>query len=161
MQWRMDDLSCNDPGDRRGLAPFQPSAGLVVSMAAGIEVDHNMAVIPYPRPVDAGVLIAGIGVARHHGGRDIGAEILAWCPYRYWQVAELNVVAGDDNLDRGDVIGKITSGTMSPTLGKAIALGYVPKNRSAKGTRVVVDVRGRPVAAEVVKGPFYRRSTKE
>jgi aminomethyltransferase len=57
----------------------------------------------------------------------------------------------------GQAIGKITSGTMSPTLGKAIALGYVPAKHAAVGTSVAVDVRGKPVVAEVIKGPFYSR----
>jgi aminomethyltransferase len=55
-------------------------------------------------------------------------------------------------------IGHVTSGTTSPTLGKPIALGYVPTEHAEVGTRLVVDVRGKAVEAEVVKGPFYKRS---
>jgi aminomethyltransferase len=58
----------------------------------------------------------------------------------------------------GPVVGQVTSGTTSPTLGKAIALGYVPTEHAEVGTRLVVDVRGKAVEAEVVKGPFYKRS---
>jgi aminomethyltransferase len=58
----------------------------------------------------------------------------------------------------GQVIGQVTSGTTSPTLGKAIALGYLPVEHSKVGTRVLVDVRGKAVEAEVVKGPFYKRA---
>jgi aminomethyltransferase len=57
----------------------------------------------------------------------------------------------------GAPIGQVTSGTTSPTLGRAVALGYVPSEQSEVGTRIVVDVRGKPVEAEVVKGPFYTR----
>jgi len=57
----------------------------------------------------------------------------------------------------GEAVGTVTSGTMSPTLGEAIALGYVPVEHAGAGTRLVVDVRGRAVQAEVIKGPFYRR----
>jgi aminomethyltransferase len=58
----------------------------------------------------------------------------------------------------GERVGQVTSGTTSPTLGKAIALGYVPTDLSEPGTRLMIDVRGKPVEAEVVKGPFYKRS---
>ena len=49
--------------------------------------------------------------------------------------------------------GEITSGGYSPTLGKAIALARVP---AATGTRCEVDIRGRWVAATIVKPPFVR-----
>jgi aminomethyltransferase len=50
--------------------------------------------------------------------------------------------------------GAITSGTFSPTLGRSIAFARVP---AAVRDRVVVDVRGKPLAARVVKPPFVRR----
>jgi aminomethyltransferase len=63
----------------------------------------------------------------------------------------------------GTVVGKITSGVPSPTLGKNIAMGYVPARLAALGTRLTVMVRGRPQAAEVVAMPFvaqrYHRKT--
>jgi aminomethyltransferase len=58
-------------------------------------------------------------------------------------------------------VGKVTSGTMSPTLGRPIAMGYVPAAMAAPGTMLGVDVRGAPVAAEVVDLPFYRRPRDE
>lgn len=60
-------------------------------------------------------------------------------------------------LHDSEVAGMVTSGTMSPTLGKAIGLGYVPPKYAGIGTALVVDVRGRRVAAEVVRLPFYKR----
>jgi aminomethyltransferase len=57
----------------------------------------------------------------------------------------------------GQPVGQVTSGTKSPTLGVAIAMGYVPAELSKPGTGLVVDVRGKAVEAEVIKGPFYRR----
>jgi aminomethyltransferase len=55
-------------------------------------------------------------------------------------------------------IGEVTSGTLSPSLGVAIAIAFVPKNLAALGSRVTVDIRGNKVAAEVVATPFYKRS---
>lgn len=57
----------------------------------------------------------------------------------------------------GDPAGEVTSGTMSPTLGKAIGIGYVPISHAVEGSGVEVDIRGRPRAAKVVKTPFYRK----
>ena len=54
-------------------------------------------------------------------------------------------------------IGRITSGTFSPTLGKPIAMAYVAPAFSEPGTSVEVDIRGRQVPATVVDLPFYRR----
>ena len=66
------------------------------------------------------------------------------------------VLAGDAGDARGS-IGTVTSGTMSPTLGKAIAMAYVPPADAAPGTMLAVEIRGAPVAAEVVPLPFYKR----
>lgn len=54
----------------------------------------------------------------------------------------------------GNVIGKVTSGTMSPTLGKAIGLAYVPSDKAAEGSEIFIDIRQKPVKAVVVKIPF-------
>jgi aminomethyltransferase len=54
----------------------------------------------------------------------------------------------------GAVIGKVTSGGFSPSLGQAIALGFVPPAFAAPGTRLAVSVRGRAQPAEVVALPF-------
>ena len=56
-----------------------------------------------------------------------------------------------------DVIGTVTSGTVSPMLNKGIAMGYVPVDSSAVGSDVRVDLRGRIMPARVVKTPFYQR----
>jgi aminomethyltransferase len=58
------------------------------------------------------------------------------------------------HTSRGD--GEITSGTFSPTMKKSIALARVPAD-VADGETVHVDVRGRPLAARIVKPPFVRR----
>jgi aminomethyltransferase len=49
---------------------------------------------------------------------------------------------------------EITSGTMGPSLEKAIAMAYVPAALSTVGTRVDVEIRGKPVEARVAKTPF-------
>ena len=54
-------------------------------------------------------------------------------------------------------IGQVTSGSFSPTLKKSIGMGYVSTENSAVGTDITIDIRGRAIAARVVKKPFYKR----
>jgi aminomethyltransferase len=58
--------------------------------------------------------------------------------------------------DGGAVIGQITSGTFSPTLGKAIALARVESAHAEIGTKLEVEIRGQRQVATVVKPPFYK-----
>jgi aminomethyltransferase len=59
--------------------------------------------------------------------------------------------------EAGEAIGVVTSGSPSPTLGKNIALAYVPPAMSALGTTVYVQIRGQRYKAQVVPTPFYKR----
>jgi aminomethyltransferase len=61
-------------------------------------------------------------------------------------------------LDKaGNRQGTCTSGSPSPTLGKAIGLGYLPLAMSELGQEFLVDCRGKQIPAKVVKTPFYKR----
>jgi len=60
----------------------------------------------------------------------------------------------------GQKVGFSTSGTHAPYFGYPIALGYIDKRYSAIGTKVIFNVRGREVEAEVTEIPFYKRSRK-
>src|SRR6202012_4552387 len=59
--------------------------------------------------------------------------------------------------EAGDAVGVITSGSPSPTLGKNIALAYLPPALSAVGTTIRVEIRGNKYRAKVVPPPFYKR----
>jgi aminomethyltransferase len=62
-------------------------------------------------------------------------------------------------VGQGDHVGGVvTSGTFSPTLNRAIALALVPPAWATPGQALWVEVRGRRLAATVVKLPFYRRA---
>ncbi|TYP99071.1 aminomethyltransferase [Tenacibaculum adriaticum] len=56
----------------------------------------------------------------------------------------------------GNVIGKVTSGTMSPSLGKGIGLGYVTKENSKVDSDIFIQIRKKQIPAKVVKLPFYK-----
>ena len=56
----------------------------------------------------------------------------------------------------GNNIGRVTSGTMSPSLGKGIGLGYVTKENSKVDSDIFIQVRKKQIPAKVVKLPFYK-----
>lgn len=63
-------------------------------------------------------------------------------------------VYGNDRL-----VGEVTSGSLAPSLGVAVALAYVDKNVSEVGQSLDIDVRGKKLAAQVVELPFYKEGT--
>ncbi len=60
-------------------------------------------------------------------------------------------------LHSGRRVSELTSGGFSPTLGVSIGIAYLPPELASVGTEVEVDVRGRPLRAQVVQRPFYKR----
>ncbi len=64
-------------------------------------------------------------------------------------------------LSGGARVGEITSGAMSPTLGKAVGLGYAPPELAEAGTPLVVDIRGKMVEAVVKPKPFVSARVKK
>jgi aminomethyltransferase len=57
----------------------------------------------------------------------------------------------------GNVIGKVTSGTQSPSLKKAIGLGYVSTAFSKAGSEIFISIRDKAIKAVVVRPPFYKK----
>jgi aminomethyltransferase len=57
----------------------------------------------------------------------------------------------------GNAIGIVTSGTMAPSLGKGIGMGYVATEFAAVGSVIYIKIRNNQVAAQVVKLPFYKK----
>jgi len=56
----------------------------------------------------------------------------------------------------GNTIGKVTSGTQSPSLQKAIGMGYVNNEFAKEGSEIFISIRDNKVKAKVVKPPFYK-----
>jgi aminomethyltransferase len=56
----------------------------------------------------------------------------------------------------GANIGHVTSGTMGPSLGKAIGMGYVKINHSVLGNKIFLKIRNKSISAELIKLPFYK-----
>jgi len=91
-------------------------------------------------------------------GRDALAQIKAAGPSR--RLVGLRVAPGGVPrpdfavLDDGRQVGRVTSGTFSPTLRQNIAMGYVPDALSNTGQRLSVEMRGKSAGAEIVPLPF-------
>lgn len=114
-------------------------------------------------------LEAGLGwVVAWDKGDFIGKEALA-------AVKEKGVsrrLVGFEMLERGiprhgypiqteqGEVGIVTSGTMSPTLGKAIGMGYVQRDLAQVGTELEILIRRKPGKARIVKRPFIKPSVK-
>lgn len=58
----------------------------------------------------------------------------------------------------GTVVGRVTSGTQSPSLQKPIGLAYVPVSMAAEGSELWVDIRGKALKGRVVKLPFIQQA---
>ncbi|MBV8887730.1 MAG: glycine cleavage system aminomethyltransferase GcvT [Chroococcidiopsidaceae cyanobacterium CP_BM_RX_35] len=63
-------------------------------------------------------------------------------------------------LSNGQVVGEITSGTLSPTLGYPVALAYIPAHLATPTQQLEVEIRGKVYPAVVVKRPFYRSKNR-
>jgi aminomethyltransferase len=91
-------------------------------------------------------ILAQLSSGTGSGGRKlIGLRALERVPVR-----EHSVLQTTD----GQALGEVTSGLLSPSVDAPIALGYVPPEFSAPGTRLQALVRGKPVPMEVVALPF-------
>jgi aminomethyltransferase len=62
--------------------------------------------------------------------------------------------------EAGEAIGVVTSGSPSPSLGKNLALAYVPPAMAGLGTIILVEIRSQRCRAQVVATPFYKRPKK-
>jgi aminomethyltransferase len=61
----------------------------------------------------------------------------------------------------GSEVGKVTSGTLSPTLGRSLAMALITREAASAGKPLSVDIRGHTEAATVVPLPFYRRPVSD
>lgn len=58
--------------------------------------------------------------------------------------------------EEGNLIGRVTSGTQSPTLNKGIGMGYVLSEFAAVGSEIFIDIRDKQIKAVVVQLPFVK-----
>ena len=116
-------------------------------------------------PIEAGLLWS-IGKERRAKGGFPGAavvqkQIAEGAPRkRVGLLPEGKAIAreGAEIAIAGKIVGKVTSGGFGPTLGRAVAMGYVERAHAANGTKVELLVRGKPVPAEIVPMPFVKHA---
>ena len=68
---------------------------------------------------------------------------------------------GQEIISESEKVGNVTSGTLSPTLGIGIGMGYVPPSLAKPGQSLEVRIRDRAVNSDIVKLPFYQRRSEE
>jgi len=152
-------------GESQGLVPAGLGARDTLRLEAGMplygnELDRST------NPYEAGL---GRVVKLEKAGDFVGREALAEVAERGRRrtLVGLTVTGrgiarhGYPIVDDGRDVGFVTSGTLSPTLGRPIAMGYVASEDVPPGTMLGVDIRGAEVPAEVVALPFYKRPKTE
>lgn len=80
----------------------------------------------------------------------------ASCVLSNWPTKVFPVTAMKLPMPEDNIIGVVTSGTMSPVLKKGIGMGYVKPEFAKVGTEIFIKVRGRNLKAQVVKTPFRK-----
>ena len=120
-------------------------------------------------PIEAGLLWS-IGKERRAGGSRGGGfpgaaivqkQIAEGAPRkRVGLLPEGKAIAreGAEVVIAGKTVGKVTSGGFAPTLGRAVAMGYVERAHAANGTKLELLVRGKPSPAEIVPMPFVKHA---
>lgn len=113
------------------ISPLEANLGLFIKMDKGDFIGRSALVARgEPRLTRVGLELKDRGIARE----------------------EQTVYLGDK------AVGRTTSGTMAPYLGKAIAMALIDKEAAKPGLALHIDVRGRRLAAEIVPLPFYKKN---
>jgi aminomethyltransferase len=117
---------------------------------------HGNDITPERTPIEAGLGWAcaldkeftGVEVLRRQKEQDPPEKLVAFV------MEDPGIPRQGMRIEEGGVV---TSGTLSPSLGQAIGLGYVRSGHAEPGTEITIDLRGRSRAARIVKKPFYKR----
>ncbi len=144
-----------------GVAPIGLGARDALRLEAGMPLYGNeisLELSPLEAGLDFGLDLSkdgtvGIPAARALQAKGLTRRLVSL-------VAHTGRVARQDCplFDGEKPLGKVASGTASPTLGKNIATGFVPPAYAAVGTRFEVEIRGGRHPVEVVPAPFYKRA---
>jgi aminomethyltransferase len=97
----------------------------------------------------------GAGVLRAQREQGVSRRLVGF------EMVDRGIARHGHDVYHGDrKVGWVTSGTQTPFLKKAIGMAYVPSALTGPGQPLVIDVRGRRLAASVVSLPFYKRPRK-
>jgi aminomethyltransferase len=150
-------------GKPLGLVPTGLGARDTLRLEAGMPLySHELSEETHP-------FEAGLGFACHLVGYDFpGRDALLRIEKGPLHSTRVGLVLPGRRVARegcpickdGQVVGKVTSGTFSPTLQQPVAMGYVRPELAQPGSVLAVDIRGRLEEARVVELPFYSRNQK-
>lgn len=148
-------------GEPHGLVPAGLAARDTLRLEAGMPLyGHELSLDT--RPAQAGLGRVVVAAKERFVGKEaLAVDLPADAPVLVGLVAE-GKRAGRAGYavvdDAGSVLGEITSGALSPTLGHPIAMAFVHPSSAEEGTAVFLDVRGTRIPATVTALPFYRRT---
>ena len=143
-----------------GATPCGLGARDVLRLEAGLPL-HGHELTDTTTPIEAGLSrfvrrdggYNGADVLDHQRVYGTGRQLIGLTlPGRSAPRADYEVLAD------GAVVGTVSSGSYSPTLGYCIAMAFVDSAHAAPGTTLTVDIRGRPAEVTTVELPFYQRS---
>ncbi len=147
-------------GAPEGLRPCGLGARDTLRLEAGMPL-YGHEITEDVNPVEAGLMF-GVRLKKpDYPGKDVIARVKAEGPRR--RIVGLAVEGrriprqGYAVLDGGAEVGRIASGSWSPTFERAIATALVSAEVSEVGRKLTIDIRGRTATAEVVALPFYKR----
>jgi len=147
-----------DAGGPRGLVPAGLASRDTLRLEAGMPLyGHELGLDV--RPAQAG-LGRVVDLSKDFVGRAgvepvPGSRVLVGLALEGRRAARAGYAVVTDD---GTVVGEVTSGALSPTLGHPVAMAYVDPDVADRGPALAVDVRGTAVPASVVPLPFYKRS---
>jgi len=145
-------------GESRGLVPAGLAARDTLRLEAGMPLyGHELS--REIKPAQAGLGRVVVADKERFVGKDAvtpaeGARVLVGLTAEGRRAGRAGYAVVDAD---GLVIGEITSGALSPTLGHPIAMAFVDPSSTEEGTAVFLDVRGTRIPATVTALPFYRR----
>jgi glycine cleavage system T protein (aminomethyltransferase) len=139
----------------RGVAPCGLAARDTLRLEACYPL-HGNDITPERTPIEAGLGWAcaldkeftGVAVLRRQKEEGPAQKLVAF------ELEEKGIPRQGMPILEG---GEVTSGTLSPTLGKAIGLGYMDAPLAEPGREITIDLRGRPRRGRIVRKPFYER----
>ena len=148
-------------GSAHGLLPCGLAARDSLRLEAGMPLyGHELGLDTNPFEAGLGPVVS-TKKADDFVGRSVLEPLKAVEPARRLvglrAVGRRSARAGYDVVVDGTVVGTVTSGLPSPTLGYPVALAYVDARFAGVGTEVQVDLRGRPEPFTVIPTPFYKR----
>src|SRR5690606_11075591 len=145
-------------GESHGLVPAGLAARDTLRLEAGMPL-YGHGLSRDIKPAQAGLGRVVVADKERFVGKDAvtpapGARVLVGLTAEGRRAGRAGYAVVDDD---GTVLGEITSGALSPTLGHPIAMAFVDPSSAEEGTAVFLDVRGTKIPATVTALPFYRR----